>query len=192
MKNLIFLLAILLLASSVEAQKSRSQTPTYKKFKVRAVHDGDTFYGKFVGDTTEYSIRPIGYDAYEIRSDRILASQPYGRIAGDTLRKLIKGKVILLDTTAIKGSKIDKYGRLLCEAYFPDSSSMAVFMVSSGLAWAVYVDNRRIPRMNTIIRNAHRKARSESIGAWAGYVDKKGKHHKPESPWRWRYWFGVN
>lgn len=189
MRYLIFFLA-LFVATTSWAQPT-PKLPLFSKWTVTAVHDGDTFVAKDK-DGNKKTFRPIGYDAPEIRSNIILGSQPYGRIAGDTLRKLIKGKVVLLDTTAIKGLREDKYGRTLCEAYFGDSSSVAFFMVSNGMAWAVDVSDRRIPKMNTIIRNAHRQARATSTGLWAGYVDKKGKHHKPESPWQWRKWFGVN
>ena len=170
------------------------QQPQFVKFKVSAVHDGDTFYGKFMCDTcnTRVTIRPIGYDCPEIRSNLILVSQPYGRIAGDTLRKLIKGRVILLDTTAVKmDNHRDQYGRLLAEAYFSDSSSIALFMVNAGLAWSREASDRRIPKMNTIVRNAHKIARKEEIGLWAGYYDQKGKKRHPEAPWTWRKWFGL-
>lgn len=190
MRNLIFFTAMLLAATAF----GQPQQPTYAKFKVSAVHDGDTFTGTFVADTSKakYTVRPVGYDCPEIRSNLILVSQPYGRIAGDTLRKLIKGKVILLDTTAIKAANHrDKYGRLLAEAYFSDSSSVALMMVTNGLAWAAQTADRRIPKMNYIIRNAHRLARDSGKGLWAGYYDDNGKKRYPEAPWTWRKKFGL-
>lgn len=186
----IFLMAMLLFSALAFGQ----QTPKFVKFKVSAVHDGDTFMGKFVGDTStaRITVRPIGYDCPEVRSNIILLSQPYGRMAGDTLRKLIKGKTILLDTTALKNGKThDQWGRRLAEAYFADSSSVSLFMVSTGYAWAVEISKRRIPKMNTIIRNAHRMARLEKRGLWAGYYDDLGKFHSPKSPWEWKEDFGL-
>lgn len=188
MKNILLFLAMVFLATTLTAQPQ----PVFVKFKVSSVHDGDTFTGKFVGDSVKYTIRPVGYDAPEVRSNIILASQPYGRISGDTLRSLIKGKVILVDTTALKGGfQTDQYNRLLAEAYFNDSSSVAMFMVSNGYAWATHTEKRRITRMNAILKEAQREARRANTGLWAGYYDLFGNKRSPVSPWSWRKRFGL-
>lgn len=187
MRQFVTLIA-LCLALCASAQPSPSFTP----FTVTSVHDGDTFTATDANGNS-YRVRPIGYDAPEVRSNVILETQPYGRISGDTLRKLIKGKTVLLDTTALKsGPNRDKYGRLLAEAYFSDSTSIALFMVKNGLAWSWEVKGRTFPKMNTIIRDAHRNARNEVYGLWAGYLDEKGRKKGPIAPWTHRKKYGLN
>jgi len=178
----------MLLTVAVFAQPA----PNFAKFTVTAVHDGDTFTATD-SKGTSHRVRPIGYDAPEVRSNVILETQPYGRIAGDSLRKLIKGKTVLLDTTALKsGQSRDQYGRLLAEAYFSDTSSIALFMVKGGLAWAWEVKGRVFPKMNIILRDAHRNARNENYGLWLGYMDDKGRRKGPIAPWTHRKKFGLN
>jgi endonuclease YncB( thermonuclease family) len=179
-------LIILLLAFIATTTTLVSQEPTFIEFTIESVHDGDTWVAKDAAGN-KFTCRPIGYDAPEVRSNIILETQPYGRISGDTLRRLIKGKKILLDTTAltIKDHR-DVYGRLLVEPYFADSSSIALFMIKNGYGWYAYTANRRFPKMNTILKDAHRTARADNIGLWAGYLDAKGKKRYAEAPWTWR------
>jgi endonuclease YncB( thermonuclease family) len=188
MRHLILLLlAFIATIITLTAQ----QGPTFTPFTVVSVHDGDTWVAKDESEKT-VTIRPIGYDAPEVRSNIILETQPYGRIAGDSLRSMIKGKKILLDTTALKlKSQRDIYGRLLAEPYFADSSSISLYMIKRGLAWYSYTSNRRFPKMNTILKDAHRSAREENKGLWVGYLDTKGKKRYPEAPWTWRKKFSL-
>lgn len=184
MKHLTILLLAFIAFTSTLA--SAQDGPAFIPFTVISVHDGDTWV---VNDASgnQITIRPVGYDAPEVRSNIILETQPYGRISGDTLRKLIKGKKILLDTTALKSkSQRDIYGRLLAEPYFADSSSIALFMVTNGYAWYSQASDRKFPKMNTILKNAHRAARENNLGLWAGYLDSKGKKRYAEAPWTWR------
>ena len=187
MKHILFLILAFIAFNSSFAQEG----PNFIPFTVVSVHDGDTWVAKS-DNGTQITFRPIGYDAPEVRSNIILETQPYGRIAGDTLRKLIKGKKILLDTTAISSkSQRDVYGRLLCEGYFADSSSIALFMVKNGFAWYSYTANRKFPKMNSILKDAHRTARTENTGLWAGYLDSKGKKRYAEAPWTWRKKYSI-
>lgn len=180
MKQILFLLLMLGFVPAF------SQGPSFVKMTVASVHDGDTFVAKDSAGT-KYTVRPIGFDCPEVRSNIILQTQPYGRIAGDTLRSLIKEQVVLLDTFALKMvNHRDQYGRLVAEVYFKDSSSVALFMVSSGLAWSVKTSDRTYPKMNTILKDAHREARAAKRGLWRGYVDEKLKIKQPISPWEWR------
>lgn len=179
---IILLLAFIATTSTLTAQEG----PTFIPFTVVSVHDGDTWVVKDESGN-QFTIRPVGYDAPEVRSNIILETQPYGRIAGDSLRSMIKGKKILLDTTALKlKSQRDIYGRLLAEAYFSDSSSIALYMISRGLAWYSFTSNRKFSKMNTILKDAHRAAREENKGLWVGYLDSKGKKRHAEAPWTWR------
>lgn len=187
-QTIITALFLLIFSVAMLAQPS----PKFVKFTVKSVHDGDTFV---VQDSAgnQHTVRPIGYDCPEVRSNIILETQPYGRIAGDTLRKLIKGKTVLLDTTALKnGVSRDQYGRLLAEAYFADSSSVALWMTVNGLAWAFETKGRVFPKMNTIIRDAHREARTAKRNLWQGYIDKGGKWHAAVAPWTHRKKFSIN
>lgn len=165
-------------------------SPNYIPFFVTSVHDGDTFTA-LSQDSVLYKVRPIGFDAPEIRSNIILETQPYGRESGDILRASIKGKWVLLDTTAIKGQSRDIYGRLLAEVYFSDSSSLALAMVKGGLAWAVQVPNRKFPKTNTILKDAQREARKKVLGLWFGYLDEKGRKRYPVAPWTHRKRYGI-
>lgn len=188
MKHIFATLIAFLLAIAVQAQPQ----PNLKAFTVKSVHDGDTFIAQDSAGN-KYTVRPIGYDCPEVRSNWILETQPYGRVAGDTLRKLIKGKTVYLDTTALKGGITrDQYGRLLAEAYFSDSTSVALWMVKNGLAWSLETKSRVFPKMNTIIRDAHRKARQDKVNLWKGYIDEKLKWHSPDAPWTHRKRFSLN
>lgn len=187
MKKIFTLLVGLLFAVTTFAQTG----PDYKKFLIRSVHDGDSFVAEST-DGKRYVCRILGIDAPEVRSNIILATQPYGRISGDTLRSLIKGKFILLDTTALKAdSQRDKYGRLLVEPYFADSSSIALWMVQNGFAWQVDTKSRKFRKMNTILSAAHKEARDNNIGLWFGYLDEKAKKRSAIAPWTWRKKYSI-
>lgn len=180
------LILILAFIASTSAFSTTAQEPAFTQFTIESVHDGDTWVAKDANGN-KFTCRPIGYDAPEVRSNIILETQPYGRIAGDTLRRLIKGKKILLDTTALTTKDHrDVYGRLLVEPYFADSSSIALYMIKNGFGWYSYTANRRFPKMNTILKDAHRTARANNTGLWAGYLDEKGKKRYAEAPWTWR------
>lgn len=191
MRHHLLILILAFIATTSTFSANAQDGPNFIPFTVVSVHDGDTWVVQD-DNGSKHTIRPIGYDAPEVRSNIILETQPYGRIAGDTLRKLIKGKKILLDTTALKlKSQRDIYGRLLAEAYFADSSSIALYMINNGLGWYSYSANRKFPKMNTILKDAHRTAREENKGLWVGYLDTKGKKRYAEAPWTWRKKYSI-
>ena len=179
MKNI--LIALLLLCSL----SAQAQFQNLVKATVSSVHDGDGCVVKFDGQAVKTTVRFRRIDAPEIRGYSVV-SQPYGRNAGDTLREMIKGKVVLLDTMPGKGSSRDKYGRLLADIYTADTVSIQFLMVSKGLAWYAKRDDDPNPKFNTVLYRAEKAARAEEVGLWGSYLTKKGKKARVYTPWWWR------
>lgn len=160
--------------------------------QVVSVFDGDGCRAKFCDTCEAVAIRFIGIDAPE-RRGYSLKGQPYGDIAGDTLRKWIKGKTLLFDTLSNKGAnQRDYYGRLIAEPYFADSSSVCFALVESGLAWYVYQGNRRQPGFNRVLETAFDEARAAKRGLWASYLNKDGKVARIYKPSTHRRKFSIN
>lgn len=155
---------------------------------VAAVYDGDGFRAIFQDGRTE-PVRFVGVDAPEKRGYSLKA-QPYGNIAGDSLRAWCKGKAVLLDTLATKESR-DVWGRLLAEPYFADTSSICLRIVEAGLAWKVAAKGRAHPKMSGILERAMKEARSANRGLWASYLTAEGKKARVYTPETWRRMYSI-
>lgn len=183
MKKLIIALLFLPMLASAQFQNLIKAT-------VFSVHDGDGCIVKIEGDAVKTTIRFRRIDAPEIRGYSVV-SQPYGRASGDTLRELIKGKVVLLDTMPGKGSSRDKYERLLADIYTADTVSVQFLMVSKGLAWYAKSDKDPNQKFNTVLFYAQKAARAEDLGLWGSYLTKKGKKARIYTPGRWREMYSI-
>jgi len=163
MKKLILALLILpFLAPAQEVDFSKLAPMT-----VTSVFDGDGFKG-FWKDSTRGEIRLLGVDTPE-KIGFSTKAQPYGNAAGDSLRALVKGKVVDLDTITIKGAnQRDVFGRLIAVAYLKDTTNVNFHIVDRGWGWAVSYPNLRHPQITYVLKVAQRKAREANRGLWEG------------------------
>ena len=147
--------------------------------KVEKVIDGDTL--KLADETDPkgkvwiFGIRGIAAPALE---------QPFGKQAHERLKELIEGKAIILNGPTPRAYKD---GRAL---FFRTGKgeSLALLMISEGLAWVVEAELEDTHRKPTDIKKvnpqteawlkAEREAREAKRGLWA---DKD-----PVRPWEWR------
>lgn len=181
MKNRILTFILALFAATAFAQIPTDFGTGLVQAQVMAVHDGDSYKVKFKGsDRTEW-VRLVGVDAPEVISPYILKAQPYGRAAGDSVRAMLKGTTVYLDTLSLKNSR-DQYGRLLAEVYTQDSTFLPLFLVENGFAWASQVSGRKNPGLNKLLREAQGEAKAAKRGFWA----LPGRALRPDT-WRDKY-----
>ena len=157
---------------------------------VTSVFDGDGCNVIFPDRTRVDRLRFIGIDAPE-RRGYSLKTQPYGDIAGDTLREAINKKKILVDTSATKGSSRDEYGRLLVNAYTIDTVNLQFMMVEKGLAWAVQTPKLKEPKLNDVLALEMKLAKQEERGLWKSYITKEGKKARIFKPSTWRKNYSI-
>jgi endonuclease YncB( thermonuclease family) len=136
-------------------------------FTVTSVFDGDGFKGHYQNGAPG-EIRLLCVDAPEKRGYSTLA-QDYGNQAGDSLRALIKGKTVYLDTFTIRGQvQSDRFGRTLAIAYLQDTTNLNFHIVDRGWAWAVSGGEIRKQNLLYVLKNAQREAKGVKRGLWAG------------------------
>lgn len=97
--------------------------------KVFAVHDGDSYKILIDGQTTKKWIRVYGVDCPEVISNKISEDQPYGRAVADSVRSMIKGKRIQVDSFTT-----DKFNRTVAKVRF-EGVPMSEYLLSKGWAW---------------------------------------------------------
>lgn len=168
---------------------AQAQYVSLTAFLVTSVYDGDGCKGRFCDTCETVAIRFVGVDAPEIYGYS-LKTQPYGRESGDTLRSWIKGKVILLDTLAVKLSR-DVYGRLLAEPFFADTSSICALLVERGMAWAVKQRGRAFPKFNGVLDRIMQEAKTANAGLWRSYLTTEGQKARIFRPETWRKRYAV-
>ena len=126
MKNILFIVIILMPFSIIEANQSKSYTVE----KIISVYDGDTFRADIRGLPDiigkNIAIRILGIDTPEIKGkceeEKVIAIK-----ARDFARKaLFNAKIITL-----KNLKRDKYFRLLADVYFDDTDLANALLVNN-------------------------------------------------------------
>jgi len=147
--------------------------------KVEKVIDGDTL--KLADETDPkgkvwiFGIRGIAAPALD---------QPFGKQAHERLKELIEGKAIILNGPTPRAYRERNAGFFRTEK----GESLALLMISEGLAWAVEAEledkhrkptdvKRLVPETEAWLK-AEREAREAKRGLWA---DKD-----PVRPWEWR------
>lgn len=181
------ILSLLFLMFTAGAQ---IETSNLIKVTVTSVFDGDGCNVLFPDRTKVDRLRFVGIDAPERRGYSFKA-QPYGNQAGDTLRALIDGKQILIDTDVLRKGGIDAYGRLLVNAYTLDTVNIQFLMVEKGLAWAIRTPGLKEPRLNDVLEFEHMAAKSEKRGLWRSYVTDDGKIARIYKPATWRKNYSI-
>lgn len=159
MKNFLFL--FLLLSMSAPAQT------------VVAVHDGDSYRVKSL--ITE-SVRIEGVDCPEIIwPGHITESQPLGVAVGDSVRALIKGKKVVMETFGQ-----DQYGRTLARISI-EGRDLAEVLLSRGWGW--YIENDLDKKTRRKYQRLRDAAKKKQMGVWSdpGAVSPKTwrKTHRP-------------
>lgn len=149
---------------------------------VKAVHDGDSIKVKFEDGEVSW-VRLYGCDAPEVISNHVGANQPYGKEAGDELRKLVKGQKVEVQTLFL-----DQYKRMVCKVYLlkeelgQDLQKIDVTkaLISNGLAW--WLDEPKMTsELRAELKSLHEYAKGQMFGLWG----QEGRKLRP-STWRSR------
>ena len=123
------------------------------------VKDGDTLI--VLRNKTRLTVKLPGIDAPEL-------DQPYGPEAKRFAAKLVKGRVVSIETTQA-GNPI--YGAVR----FSKNRILAHEMVKAGLAWATSLDK------SSVFGETQAAAKAARLGLWVN-----SEEEEPMSPWDWR------
>lgn len=180
MKQILF---VLLLALPILTGAQEVDTSKLVAFIPTSVFDGDGFKGYFPKDGRRGEVRLFGVDAPEKRGYSSTA-QDYGNQSGDSLRLLVKGKAVYLDTLTMKGKRqTDRWGRTLAVVYLADATNVNYTAVRKGWAWPYRVSDSRMENFNTVLRIAQKSAQKEKAGLWV--------NSKAYAPALHRSWFSI-
>lgn len=119
MKNILIILFILFV-NVVSGQLSAT---------VMAVHDGDSYKVKLDSTNEVFWIRLSDVDAPEVISNYVSANQPHGKEIAYSMRKMLKGNKVILDTLYR-----DKYKRMVAKVWY-NNIDLSKYMVENGFAW---------------------------------------------------------
>ncbi|MBI5776121.1 MAG: thermonuclease family protein [Nitrospirae bacterium] len=123
------------------------------------VPDGDTLI--VLRNKTRLTVKLPGIDAPEL-------DQPYGLEAKRFAAKLVKGRVVTIET-AQAGNPI--YGGVR----FSKNRILAHEMVKAGMAWTTTTDK------SSVFGEAQEKAKAARLGLWVN-----SEEEEPIPPWEWR------
>ncbi len=123
------------------------------------VQDGDTLI--VLRNKTRLTVELPGIDAPEL-------DQPYGPEAKRFAAKLVKGRVVRIETSQA-GTPI--YGGVR----FSKNRILAYEMVKAGLAWTTSMDK------SSIFGEVQSKAKAARLGLWVN-----SEEEEPIPPWEWR------
>lgn len=134
--------------------------PLYgQRAKIYAVHDGDSYKVLIEGKTEKQWIRIQGIDCPEVRSNIITKTQPYGRIVADSVRLMLKGKTVTIDSMYT-----DIYNRMIAKVYL-DTTDVAKVIVSKGWAF-VDVNNKGYEKYYNELEKLKQIAENNKTGIW--------------------------
>jgi endonuclease YncB( thermonuclease family) len=186
MRKTTTLLFSLLYLCSLSAQQPLTELPaTAKRATVYKVHDGDSYFlidstrRNAAGKYHRFDVRLQKVDAPEVYAKGYSIDQDYGRIAGDSMRAYLKGRVVWYDSTGT-----DFYGNMLAAVYVVDSTDfitdVSAYAVANGYAWA-WVPTRKSKRTDydRFLLTLQEVAQDENRGLW-------GIEGKKIRPANWR------
>lgn len=155
------LLVVLALACCALAGVAGCTDAGYRVDRVE-VFDGDSFTARD-SDGRKVEIRLFGIDAPERR-------QAWSRRSREALRELVRDRSLELRIVTV-----DRYERLVAEAWLPDGRSLAEAQVGAGHAWVYrrYTDDPDLLALED-------EARRERRGLWSL------PGHERMPPWEWR------
>ncbi len=127
--------------------------------KVFAVHDGDSYKVLIDGLISKKWIRVYGVDCPEVISNRISKDQPYGRLIADSVRAMLKGKIVRIDSLSV-----DMFDRTVAKVYL-NNVSMTDFLISKGWAW-FWQDENMADDERIYLESLQNNARDKGYGFW--------------------------
>lgn len=100
---------------------------------VFAVHDGDSYKIRMDSSNKKVWVRLWGVDCPEVVSNLIYENQPYGKFVGDTVRIMLKGKRVQIDSisTDLLNRPVVKL-KVQIDTSFVDFTE---FLLAYGWAW---------------------------------------------------------
>jgi endonuclease YncB( thermonuclease family) len=152
------LFTVLLGTALINVPDSAANAITFEAMVVD-VQDGDTLV--VLRNKTRLTVKLPGIDAPEL-------DQPYGPEAKRFAAKLVKGRVVTIETSHA-GNPI--YGGVR----FSKKRILAYEMVKAGLAWATSMDK------SSMFGETQAAAKAARLGLWANSEDEE-----PVPPWEWR------
>lgn len=148
---------------------------------VFAVHDGDSYTMQFAEKT---KARIAFIDFPEIAWPRIPTTQPYGRALGDSVRAMIKGKVLKYEILGY-----DKYERAIIDCKLNGKDLQLIFL-EKGWCWLIPKKRGEKDDLGVIRRRKYQRAQSKAkdkkLGLWAGYTNNENEWVPPIEPWVFR------
>ena len=152
------LLALIAGALSTDAPDALADSIAFEAMVID-VQDGDTII--VLRNNTRLTVKLPGIDAPEL-------DQPYGPEAKRFAAKLVKGRVVTIETTQ-PGNPI--YGGVR----FSKNRMLAHEMVKAGMAWTTSMDK------SSMFGEAQEEAKTARLGLWVNSEDEE-----PIPPWEWR------
>jgi len=129
------------------------------KATVKSVGDGDTL-SVIHADGNVDKVRLLGVDAPEVAHNSKEISQPFGEKCRDTLKLLIAGKQVFVET-----ERRDSYGRNLGRVIY-GQIDVGLFLLNAGCAWSYYPNGITEPlRANYLA--AFEQARTNKVGLFS-------------------------
>lgn len=137
-------------------------TPTSNEntYLVEKVVDGDTLQVR-MGDKKE-TVRLIGVDTPETVDPRKTV-QCFGFEAADETRRLVEGKMVVLENDLSQGDR-DKYERLLRYVYLKDGVNVNLTLIANGFGHEYTYDGPY--KYQTEFKAAEKTARERGLGLW--------------------------
>lgn len=128
--------------------------------KVFAVHDGDSYKVLMDGSDKKIWVRLLGVDCPEVTSNKIFEAQPYGRFVGDSMRVMLKGKRVTVDSVGV-----DFFNRTVVKIKI-DTIDLTKFLLTNGFAWA-FNNNNLSPADFSELLGFQNDASRKKLGLWA-------------------------
>jgi endonuclease YncB( thermonuclease family) len=127
---------------------------------VMAVHDGDSFKVRFDDSAkTTVWVRLWGADCPEVRSNHVTANQPYGVEAGDSLRLMLKGWKVTVDTLYR-----DAFNRPVAKVKF-QGKDITEYIISTGKGW-YYPSKGMTTKTRAKLKKMQAEAQVNKLGLW--------------------------
>jgi len=154
---------------------------TEKLGYVFAVHDGDSYTMQFA---EKAKARIAFIDFPEVAWPRIPATQPYGRAFGDSVRNMIKGKVLKYEILGY-----DKYERAIVDCNL-NGKDLQLLFLEKGWCWLIPKKRGEDDKLSITKRRKYQRAQSKAkdkkLGLWAGYINNENEFVEPIPPWEFR------
>jgi endonuclease YncB( thermonuclease family) len=151
MQKLLFLFFSIFLSLTSFSQRSNAV--------VLAVHDGDSYKVRFDSSERTMWIRLWGVDCPEVQSIYVTKNQPFGVAAGDSIRNMIKGQRVYVDTL-----ERDFYRRMVANVYYGEID-LTRYVIENGYGW--YYNSKGMTNdERKALKSAQKYAKANKFGLW--------------------------